>query len=68
MDWYGEDFVKWFPADARPTPDRAPTLINYVRMSAPATLIQRLSTSAEVAIVFEEYDWALNATTPTSTP
>ncbi len=65
MDWYGLDFVKWFPPDARPTPDRAPTLIDYVRLYAPAALMQRLSTGAEVAIVFEEYDWALNATTPT---
>lgn len=65
MDWYGEDFVKWFPAHARPTRDRAPTLIDYVRLYAPAALVQHLSTGAEVAIVFDEYDWALNATTPT---
>jgi len=65
MDWYGEDFVKWFPAHARPTRDRAPTLIDYVRLYAPAALVQHLSTGAEVAIVFDEYDWALNAMTPT---
>ena len=65
MDWYGEDFVKWFPSDSRPTPDRAPTLADYVRLYAPAALALRLSAGADVSILFNEYDWALNATAHT---
>ena len=65
MDWYGEDFVKWFPTDARPAAGRVPTLIDYVRLYAPAALAQRLSPGTDVSIVFSDYDWTLNARVPT---
>jgi hypothetical protein len=65
MDWYGEDFVKWFPSESRPAPDRTPTLTDYVRLYAPAALARRLAGGADVSILFNEYDWTLNATAPT---
>ena len=60
LDWYGEDFVKWYPT-ARAPVDGTPTLIDYLKLYAPADLLSRLTPGAGSSVEFNEYDWALNA-------
>lgn len=59
LNWYGEDFLRWFPA--RPDPPDSPTLLDYLLLYLPADQARQLREHRGVAIRFTEYDWALNA-------
>lgn len=65
MDWYGEDFVTWFPTAAeiasQAMPEQTPTLVDYLRLYAPPELSHHLVQGVEIPIQFNDYDWALNA-------
>ena len=57
LDWYGEDFTAWFPPD-RPNPEDMPTIVNYLRPYLPPEMAAGLT--EDVAIEYNDYDWALN--------
>lgn len=57
LDWYGEDFIRWFPQ--APPADGPPTLVDYLRLYAPPELLGELP-SGPVSVRFGDYDWALN--------
>jgi hypothetical protein len=66
LDWYGQDFVDWFPSDAvaeegLTEEDRDWTVVDYLRLYGPQELVRQLPDNADVTIEFNEYDWALNA-------
>lgn len=58
LNWYGEDFVRWFPAT--PGAPAAPTLIDYLLLYLPADQARLLRPHPALSIVFDEYDWTLN--------
>ena len=65
LDWYGEDFSAWFPTD-RPNPEDMPTIVNYLRPYLLPDLAARLT--EDIAIEYNEYDWALNEDKETGSP
>jgi hypothetical protein len=58
LNWYGEDFIRWFPAT--PAAPVSPTLIDYLLIYLPADQARLLRRHPAVEIVFDEYDWTLN--------
>ncbi|NKB70107.1 MAG: DUF547 domain-containing protein [Candidatus Latescibacteria bacterium] len=60
FDWFGGDFIDWFPAD-QPHGPNGPTLVDYLLPYLPAATDQHLRQHPETAIVFDDYDWALNS-------
>ncbi|MXW77703.1 MAG: hypothetical protein F4Z57_01685 [Gemmatimonadetes bacterium] len=65
LDWYGEDFSVWFPTD-RTNPENMPTIVNYLRPYLPPDLAAGLT--EDVAIEYNDYDWALNEDKETGSP
>lgn len=59
LDWYGADFVKWFPAD-RPEKPADPTIVDYLFPYLPAPIAAHLKKQPDTKIEYKEYDWALN--------
>jgi hypothetical protein len=68
LDWYGDDFVQWFPQKSARVSKSAPTLLDYVSLYAPADLAQQLTDVESGSIKFSEYDWRLNAQVPETIP
>ncbi len=64
MDWYGEDFVKWFPRHRLEEPPAAPTLLDYLLLYLPEEKARSLGAAGSVAVDFMEYDWSLNLQPP----
>lgn len=60
MDWYGTDFVEWFPRHRMEDPPSDPTLLDYLLLYLPEEKARTLRSAGEVAIDFVEYDWTLN--------
>ena len=60
MDWYGEDFVKWFPRHLVEEPPPDPTLVDYLLLYLPAEAGRSLRSAGPVPVDFMEYDWSLN--------
>ena len=63
LNWYGEDFTKWFP---KPRPKHhpqheAPSIIDYLARYAPQREARFLLQHRDVDIVFIDYDWTINA-------
>jgi hypothetical protein len=59
LEWYGRDFVDFFPAD-RPNPPQRPAIVNYLLPYVPPEMARHLQEPAGMKIEFNEYDWALN--------
>lgn len=55
LDWYGKDFVEWYPAD---TP-ASPQLLDYVRLYLSAENLAALEGKTP-KVDFFDYDWRLN--------
>lgn len=64
MDWYGADFVEWFPRHRLKDPPSDPTLLDYLLLYLPQEQARTLRSAGEVAIDFVEYDWRLNRQPP----
>ena len=60
MDWYGEDFVKWFPRHRLEEPPPDPTLLDYLLLYLPGEAARALRSAGSVPVDFMEYDWSLN--------
>lgn len=58
LDWYGDDFIKWFPADRRPA--RKPTIVDYLLPYTPDKTAAHLTQHPDLDITYNDYDWALN--------
>lgn len=63
LDWYGKDFVEWFPQDRLPA-QGAPTLVDYLLPYLPAADAAYLRAHPQTSISFNDYDWTLNDQTP----
>jgi hypothetical protein len=59
LNWYGEDFIRWFPA--APGAPASPTLVDYLLRYLPAGTAGQLRRHRDPRIHFIEYDWSLNA-------
>lgn len=59
MQWFGTDFVDWFPLD-RDNPPPEPTLIDYLLPYLTADDAAYLRRKPDVDISFNIYDWTLN--------
>jgi hypothetical protein len=59
MDWYGKDFIRWFPESRKPA-SRPPTLVDYLLPYLPAETAAYLRDHPDVETAFEDYDWSLN--------
>lgn len=64
MDWYGADFVEWFPRHRLEDPPSDPTLLDYLLLYLPEDEARTLRSAGEVPIDFVEYDWRLNRQPP----
>ncbi|MSR81557.1 MAG: DUF547 domain-containing protein [Candidatus Latescibacteria bacterium] len=62
LNWYGEDFTRWFPTTAAAPP--APTLVDYLLLYLPQDQAARWRQHPGLEIVFSEYDWTLNDRPP----
>ena len=60
MDWYGEDFVKWFPRHRLEEPPPDPALQDYLLLYLPGEAARALRSAGSVPVDFMEYDWSLN--------
>ena len=60
LDWYGEDFTRWYPRD-RGTPPTEPSLVDYLILYLPPDAADFLRQHPDVEISFNHYDWSLNA-------
>jgi hypothetical protein len=63
MDWYGEDFIKWFPRSLG-TPSDKPTLIDYLLLYLDGDAAELLRQRPDIDISFNPYDWTLNSQSP----
>jgi len=63
LEWYGEDFVKWFPQDRNSAPAN-PTLVDYLLPYLPAEMASYLRQYPKLRVTYDDYDWALNAQSP----
>ena len=59
MQWFGADFVDWFPRDRDNSPAE-PTLIDYLLPYLAAEQAAYLRQNPDVAISYNDYDWTLN--------
>ncbi len=59
MQWFGTDFVEWFPLNRDNLPAE-PTLIDYLLPYLTADDAAYLRQSSDVDISFNIYDWTLN--------
>ena len=55
LDWYGKDFVEWYPAE---TPAK-PHLMDYIRLYLSPAALAALE-GKEPKVDFFDYDWRLN--------
>lgn len=67
LEWYGQDFIDWFPADL-PTAAADPTVIDYLIPHLPVAMADHLRQHPDVGIVYNDYDWALNGQGASSDP
>lgn len=63
LDWFGGDFVRWFPQDRQPRPER-PTLVDYLLPYLPLESARYLRQHPDAKLSFGDYDWSLNAQVP----
>jgi len=63
LEWYGGDFIAWFPQELRPT-GRPPQLIDYLLPYLPPASSAYLARHPETDLTFFAYDWALNERKP----
>lgn len=59
LDWYGQDFLDWFPPN-RPDRPAEPTIAAYLLPYLPAEAAAYLRQHPDAHVVYDEYDWALN--------
>ena len=59
LDWFGQDFINWFPQNRDPVPAN-PTLVDYLLFYLPGETATYLRQHADVEISYDKYDWALN--------
>jgi len=59
LEWYGQDFADWFPADREPAPE-SPSVVDYLLPYLPGDAAEKVRGSPDLDIVFDEYDWSLN--------
>ena len=59
LDWYGNDFTHWFPTEHISGVSK-PTLIAYLSLYLPSEDSTYLRQHPDIAISFNDYDWALN--------
>lgn len=59
LDWFGQDFVNWFPQNRDSVPAH-PTLVDYLLPYLPEETAAYLRRHADVEISYGDYDWALN--------
>ena len=59
LDWYGEDFIRFFPSTATNIP-ASPQLIDYFILYLDEDRVDFLRRHADIPIIFKDYDWQLN--------
>ena len=59
LEWYGQDFVDWFPADRKPAAAK-PTIVDFLRPYLPEETAEYLRQHPGVDILYSDYDWTLN--------
>ena len=59
LDWYGQDFVDWFPQDRDPAPAN-PTIADYLLPYLPEKAAAYVRQHPDVSVAYDEYDWQLN--------
>ncbi|MFH1569146.1 MAG: DUF547 domain-containing protein [Gemmatimonadota bacterium] len=60
LEWYGQDFLEWFPQGRAPRPSR-PTIVDYLVPYLPEETTEHLRQHPDIPTVYDEYDWDLNA-------
>ena len=63
LEWYGQDFIEWFPRDRDPVPP-SPTIADYLLPYLPAEVAEYVRQHPDLPIVFDKYDWGLNEQAP----
>ena len=63
LEWYGDDFVEWFPADRQRQP-RIPAIVDYLLPYLPRETAAAVRQRADLTVDYLEYDWALNDRRP----
>jgi len=63
LEWYGQDFVDWFPRDRVPLPAR-PTIADYLLPYLPEEAAAYVREHPDVPIAYDSYDWELNDQRP----
>jgi hypothetical protein len=63
LDWYGQDFIKWFPQE-RKAAIANPTIVDYLFPYLPEEMASYLRQYPDLQVTYDDYDWALNAQTP----
>jgi len=63
LEWYGKDFIEWFPQDRVPLPP-SPTIADYLLPYLPEETAAYVRQHPDVSIAFDEYDWDLNVQPP----
>jgi hypothetical protein len=61
MEWYGQDFIDWFPQPTDSTPINKPTLRDYIALFLPPSQAQYVRDNPNLVIEFNTYDWSLNS-------
>lgn len=59
LDWYGQDFIKWFPQD-RKVAAANPTIVDYLFPYLPEEMASYLRQYPDLQVSYDDYDWALN--------
>lgn len=59
LEWYGDDFIKWFPADRLPAEGK-PTIVDYLLPWLPQDIAEHVREGRVTPIEYNDYDWALN--------
>lgn len=59
LDWYGRDFVEWFPPDRLDSLTN-PTIVTYLLPYLPAEAAAHVRQHPDMDVVYNDYDWALN--------
>ncbi len=62
LEWYGGDFIEWFPADRLPATGK-PTLVDYLLPHLPDDIAAQLRQQPDTPLLYNDYDWALNEQT-----
>ena len=59
LDWYGKDFINWFPSD-RANPEDKPPIVNYLLPYLPPATASQIVQSEDIELDYFDYDWTLN--------